>query len=176
MLNFLSKSTVYEENNDTIVVATSTMITPTSKRTDVDYKWFKKNVGKGIYFSKYWIQESEGIYFHQSFTRWIVCKDWKIDMWLARLKNRGSAARNWIFELKWRYYGQKGYFWTMGKHPHFGILYSYILSRDKRIRGLKSWICKSLESVNHGVKILLIVSVGFLIKEYSTNGNNYYGT
>ena len=63
-------------------------------------------------------------------------------MWLVSLKIRGSAARNGIFDLKWIYHGQKGCFWTMGEHPHFGILSSYILSRDKRHRGLKSLIYK----------------------------------
>ena len=36
-LKFVSRSTVYEENNRAIVVATSTRITPTSKHIVINY-------------------------------------------------------------------------------------------------------------------------------------------
>ena len=45
-LKFVSRSTVYEENNGAIVATTNTRITPTSKEIDVKYHWFRQLVGK----------------------------------------------------------------------------------------------------------------------------------
>ena len=45
-LKFVSSSTIYEDNNRAIVVATSPRITPTSKHIDVKYHWFRQHVGK----------------------------------------------------------------------------------------------------------------------------------
>ena len=45
-LKFLSSSTVYEENNGAIVVATSPRMTPSSKHIAVKYHWFRQHVGK----------------------------------------------------------------------------------------------------------------------------------
>ena len=47
-LDFLSSSTVYEDNNGSIVVATSPSMTPTSKHISVRYNWFRQHVGKGF--------------------------------------------------------------------------------------------------------------------------------
>ena len=52
-LNFVSKSTVYEENNGTIFAATRTRMNLTSKRTAINYNRFKKNFVKVNYVSKY---------------------------------------------------------------------------------------------------------------------------
>ena len=45
-LKFVSSSTIYEDNNGAIVVATSPSMTPTSKHIAVKYHWFRQNVGK----------------------------------------------------------------------------------------------------------------------------------
>ena len=45
-LKFVSISTIYEDNNRAIVVASSLRMTPTSKHIAVKYHWFKQYVGK----------------------------------------------------------------------------------------------------------------------------------
>ena len=55
-LKFVSSSTVYEDNNGAIVVATSTRMTPSSKHIAVKYHWFRKYVGKEFVI---WKIESE---------------------------------------------------------------------------------------------------------------------
>ena len=40
-LKFLSSSTVYEQNNGAIVMATSPRMTPTSNHIAVNYHWFR---------------------------------------------------------------------------------------------------------------------------------------
>ena len=45
-LKFVSSSTVYENNNGSMVVATSPRMTPTPKHVAVKYHWFRKHVGK----------------------------------------------------------------------------------------------------------------------------------
>ena len=45
-LKFVSSSTIYEDNNGAIVVATSPRVTPISKHISVKYHWFRKHVGK----------------------------------------------------------------------------------------------------------------------------------
>ena len=47
-LVFLSRSTVYEENNGAIDMATSPRITPTSNHIAVKYHWFRQHIGKGF--------------------------------------------------------------------------------------------------------------------------------
>ena len=42
----MSSSTVYEENNGAIFVATILRMTPTSKHIAVKYHWFRQHVGK----------------------------------------------------------------------------------------------------------------------------------
>ena len=51
-LKFVSSSTVYEDNNGAIVVATSPRMTPSSKHISVKYHWFRQNVGKGFVIRK----------------------------------------------------------------------------------------------------------------------------
>ena len=38
---------------------------------------------------------------------------------------------NGILSLKWRYYGPKSIFWTIGEHLYLGLLSSYIFYRDR---------------------------------------------
>ena len=45
-LKFVSSSTIYEDNNGSIVVATSPRMTPTSKHIAIKYHWFRQHVGK----------------------------------------------------------------------------------------------------------------------------------
>ena len=45
-LKFVSSSTIYEDNNGAIAVATSPSVTPTSKQISVKYHWFRQHVGK----------------------------------------------------------------------------------------------------------------------------------
>ena len=45
-LKFVSSSTIYEDNNGSISVATSPSMTPTSKHIAVKYHWFRQHVGK----------------------------------------------------------------------------------------------------------------------------------
>ena len=55
-LKFVSSSTIYEENNGAIVVATSPRMTPTSKHIAVKFHWFRQHVGRGFLI---WKIESE---------------------------------------------------------------------------------------------------------------------
>ena len=45
-LKFVSSSTMYEDNNISIVVATSPSMNPSSKHIAVKYHWFRQHVGK----------------------------------------------------------------------------------------------------------------------------------
>ena len=45
-LEFVSSSTIYEDNNGAIVVAKSPKMTPTSEHIAVKNHWFKQHVGK----------------------------------------------------------------------------------------------------------------------------------
>ena len=45
-LKFVSCSTIYEDNNVAIVVATSPRMTPISKNIAFKYHWFRQHVGK----------------------------------------------------------------------------------------------------------------------------------
>ena len=45
-LKFVSRSTIYGENNRDVVVAKSPKMTPTSKNISVKYHLFKQHVGK----------------------------------------------------------------------------------------------------------------------------------
>ena len=47
-LKFVSSSTSYEDNNGSIVVATSPRMNPTSQHIAVKYHWFIQHVRKGI--------------------------------------------------------------------------------------------------------------------------------
>ena len=51
-LKFVSSSTIYEENNGAIVVATSPNMTPSSKHIAVKYHWFRQHVGKEFLIRK----------------------------------------------------------------------------------------------------------------------------
>ena len=51
-LDFVSSSTIYEDNNGALVVATSPRMTPTSKRISVKYHWFRQHVGKEFVIRK----------------------------------------------------------------------------------------------------------------------------
>ena len=45
-LKFVSRSTIYKENNGSIVVTINPRMTPTSKHISVKYNWFRQHVGK----------------------------------------------------------------------------------------------------------------------------------
>ena len=45
-LKFVSSSTIYEDNNGAIVVATRPRMTTTSKHITFKYHWFRPHVGK----------------------------------------------------------------------------------------------------------------------------------
>ena len=51
-LKFVSSSTVYEDNNGAIVVATDARMTPSSKHIAVKYHWFRQHVGKEFVIRK----------------------------------------------------------------------------------------------------------------------------
>ena len=51
-LKFVSSSTVYEDNNGAIVVATSPRMNPTSNHIAVKYHWFRQHVGKEFVIQK----------------------------------------------------------------------------------------------------------------------------
>ena len=51
-LKFVSSSTIYEDNNGVIVVATSPRMTPTPKHIAVKYNWFRQHVGKEFLIRK----------------------------------------------------------------------------------------------------------------------------
>ena len=51
-LKFVSSSTVYEDNNGAIVVATSPRMTPSLKHISVKYHWFRQHVGKEFVIRK----------------------------------------------------------------------------------------------------------------------------
>ena len=51
-LKFVSSSTIYEDNNGAMVVATSPRMTPTSKHIDVKYHWFSHHVGNEFVIRK----------------------------------------------------------------------------------------------------------------------------
>ena len=44
-LKFVSSSTIYDDNNEAIVVATSLRMTPTAKHIAVKYHWFRQHIG-----------------------------------------------------------------------------------------------------------------------------------
>ena len=74
-LKFVSSSTIYEDNNGAIIVATSPRMTPSSKHISVKYHWFIQHVGKEFVIQKIESEKSESRYFHQRFTRSNICKD-----------------------------------------------------------------------------------------------------
>ena len=51
-LKFVSSSTVYEDNNGAIVVATSPRMTPSSKEIAVKYHWFRQHAGREFVIRK----------------------------------------------------------------------------------------------------------------------------
>ena len=51
-LKFVSRSTIYEDNNGVIVVATIPRMTPTSKHIAIKYHWFRQHVGKEFVIRK----------------------------------------------------------------------------------------------------------------------------
>ena len=51
-LKFMSSSTIYEDNNVSIVVTTSPRITPSSKQIAVKYHWFRQHIGKEFVIQK----------------------------------------------------------------------------------------------------------------------------
>ena len=51
-MKFLSSSTIYEDNNGAIVVATIPRMTPTSKHIAFKYNWFRQHVGKEFVIQK----------------------------------------------------------------------------------------------------------------------------
>ena len=55
-LKFVSSSTIYEDNNGSIFLATNPRMTPTLKHIAVKYHWFRQHVGKELVI---WKIESE---------------------------------------------------------------------------------------------------------------------
>ena len=51
-LKFVSSSTIYEDNNGAIVVATSPRTNPSSKQISVRYHWFRQHVGEEFVIRK----------------------------------------------------------------------------------------------------------------------------
>ena len=51
-LKFVSSSTIYEDNNGAMVVATSPRMTPSSENISVKYHWFRQHVGKEFVIRK----------------------------------------------------------------------------------------------------------------------------
>ena len=51
-MKLVSSSTIYEDNNGAIVVATSPRMTPSSKHIAVNYHWFRQHVGKEFMIRK----------------------------------------------------------------------------------------------------------------------------
>ena len=51
-MNFVSRSTIHEDNNVSIVVATSPGMIPTSNHIAVKYHWFMQNDGKEFVIRK----------------------------------------------------------------------------------------------------------------------------
>ena len=51
-LKFVSSSTIYEDNNGSIVVATSPRMNPSSKHIAVKYHWFRQHVVKEFVIQK----------------------------------------------------------------------------------------------------------------------------
>ena len=51
-LMFVSRFTVYKENNGAIFVKTSSSMTTTSKHFDVKYHWFRQNIRKEFVIQK----------------------------------------------------------------------------------------------------------------------------
>ena len=48
----MSSSTIYEDNNGAIVVATSPIMTPTLNHISVKYNWFRQHVRKEFVIRK----------------------------------------------------------------------------------------------------------------------------
>ena len=74
-LKFVSRSTVYEDNNGAIVVATSPRMTPSSKHIAVKYHWFRQHVGKEFVIWKIESENQKADIFTKGFTRSNICKD-----------------------------------------------------------------------------------------------------
>ena len=51
-LKFVSRSTIYEDNNGSIVVETSPRMVPTSNNSAVKYHWFRQHAGKEFVIRK----------------------------------------------------------------------------------------------------------------------------
>ena len=51
-MKFVLSSTIYEDNNGSIVVAKIPRMTPTSKHISVKYHWFRQHVGKEFVIHK----------------------------------------------------------------------------------------------------------------------------
>ena len=51
-LKFVSRSTIYEENNGSIVLVTSPRTTTTPKHIAIKYHWFRQHVGKEFVIKK----------------------------------------------------------------------------------------------------------------------------
>ena len=51
-LKLVSSSTIYEDNNEAIFVATGPRMTPTSKYIAFKYHWFRQHVGKEFVIRK----------------------------------------------------------------------------------------------------------------------------
>ena len=67
-LKFVSISTIYEDNNGAIFVATSPRMTPTSKQISLKYHWFRQHVGKEFVILKIDSENQKNDIF-QRFTR-----------------------------------------------------------------------------------------------------------
>ena len=74
-LKFVSSSTIYEDNNGAIVVATSPRITPTSKQISVNYHWFRQHVGKEFLIRKIDSENQKADILAKRLTRSNIFKD-----------------------------------------------------------------------------------------------------
>ena len=77
-LKFVSNSTVYEENNGAIVVATSPRMTPSSKHISVKYHWFRQYVGNEFVIRKIESENQKADIFTKGVQGQIFVSIWKL--------------------------------------------------------------------------------------------------
>ena len=75
ILKFLSISTIYDDNNVAIVVATSPRVNPTSNHIVVKYHWFRQHVGKEFVIWKIESENQKADIFTKALQGQIFCKD-----------------------------------------------------------------------------------------------------
>ena len=115
-LKFVSKFTVYEDNNIVIVIKTSPSTTYASENIYLNHHWFKQFIGNWFAILNIESENQKKDIFNKGW-QGVFFKDNKVAMGLLRLQMRWSLAINGIFWLKWIYYGIKGgifdYWWIL---------------------------------------------------------------